>query len=410
MEHTYLKNDPILCTFVIFRRLLMFKKAQKTTRRCIVQSDDAHMFPWVLKKSLSFNPNQTRPSFNPGVEAFDQRLASFAHHITTFYSRSIRRETSRLHPFFFFTPLTWLQWQCEDFLCSSASMPDPTAENKQVLMWEREDRGRTSAVFLNRAAETEPKATPLHPVKREFEQCGTGNTMTVPQLSVVEQIFASHLLCAHFLKTLKETPLLFPRHFRPDASRSPGVSRRNLLRAPVCHLQPSISCLMAISLRKKIALLFEKRDRLWHHYLTILKYPNFTPRTVKRPYHSSQPSAACCWEACAAARSGLIHSSAAVIIFFCTSNLLTLIKNYLHLPSIILSILYCLSSIVSSVRKPSVYCFIDPLWTKGCLLSDLLNSERRVKRVDAPPCCSCTACGLFTHFIAQKLLSSLPAS
>lgn len=182
MEHTYLKNDPILCTFVIFRRLLMFKKTQKTTQRCIVQSDDAHMFPWVLKKSLSFNPNQTRPSFNPGVEAFDQRLASFAHHITTFYSRSIRRETSRLHPFFFFTPLTWLQWQCEDFLCSSASMPDPTAENKQVLMWEREDRGRTSAVFLNRAAETEPKATPLHPVKREFEQCGTGNTMTVPQL------------------------------------------------------------------------------------------------------------------------------------------------------------------------------------------------------------------------------------
>lgn len=104
MEHTYLKNDPILCTFVIFRRLLMFKKAQKTTRRCIVQSDDAHMFPWVLKKSLSFNPNQTRPSFNPGVEAFDQRLALFAHHITTFYSRSIRRETSRLHPFFFFLP------------------------------------------------------------------------------------------------------------------------------------------------------------------------------------------------------------------------------------------------------------------------------------------------------------------
>ena len=128
---------------------------------------------------------------------------------------------------------------------------------------------------------------------------------------------------------------------------------------------------------EKIVLLFEKRDRLWHHYLTILKYPNFTPRTVKRPYHSSQPSAACCWEACAAARSGLIHSSAVIIIIFCTSNLLTLIKNYLHLPSIILSILYCLSSIVSSVRKPSVYCFIDPLWTKGCLLSDLLNSERR---------------------------------
>lgn len=40
-------------------------------------------------------------------------------------------------------------------------MPDPTAENKQVLMWEREDRGRTSAEFLNRAAETEPKATPF---------------------------------------------------------------------------------------------------------------------------------------------------------------------------------------------------------------------------------------------------------
>lgn len=70
MEHTYLKNDPILCTFVIFRRLLMFKKTQKTTQRCIVQSDDAHMFPWVLKnRSLS---TQTKP--DPVLTQVSRRL------------------------------------------------------------------------------------------------------------------------------------------------------------------------------------------------------------------------------------------------------------------------------------------------------------------------------------------------
>ena len=140
------------------------QKTQKTTQRCIVQSDDAHMFPWVLKnRSLS---TQTKP--DPVLTQVSRRLINTApRSLITSRLFTLVRLDGKHHAFIhFFTSLTWLQWQCEDFLCSSVSMPDPTAENKQVLMWEWEDRGRTSAVFLNRAAETEPKATSLHPVKR----------------------------------------------------------------------------------------------------------------------------------------------------------------------------------------------------------------------------------------------------
>lgn len=96
-------------------------------------------------------------------------------------------------------------------------------------------------------------------------------------------------------------------------------------------------------------------------------------------------------------------------IFFSTSNLLILIETLgIYIWCIMLSVLHVLSfCCIASfpVKQPSVYCFIDLRWTKGCLVLELLNKGRmkgKKKRVDMPPCCSCTECWLFTHFIGAN--------
>ena len=223
---------------------------------------------------------------------------------------SIRRETSRVHLTLPLSP---------DSTHTVRVLPPCQCQTRLPGTNRIRDEGLP---LLNRAAETEPKATSLHPVilRKRFlledliRTMWDGNTMTVLQLRKVEQICTSHLLCAHFLKTSKtrccyfcvaSTWMLLVRlTFKmkpPRSSRVPLTAFNFLLNG---------------NFATKNRAAFEKRDRLWHHYLTILKYPNFTLQTVKQPYHSSQPSAACCWEACAAARSALIHSSAIIISIF----------------------------------------------------------------------------------------------
>lgn len=91
--------------------------------------------------------------------------------------------------------------------------------------------------------------------------------------------------------------------------------------------------------------------------------------------------------------------------YFFSSNLLTLIET-IYIWCIIFSILYtlsCCSMASPSVKKPSVYCFIDLHGTKGCLVSELLNRERRkTKWEDMLSCCFCTKRCLFTHFIGPN--------
>ena len=193
-----------------------------------------------------------------------------------------------------------------------------------------------------------------------------------------------------------------------SASLQPGCfwfawrSRWNLRGAPVCHLQPSISCLMAISPRKIAPLL--KRgigcDTITSPFWNI-------PISHCRPWNSLITAASPLPPAAGRPAPPLAPLSSTVqplLLVFFYIKFIDLNKK-LFTSSIYHIVLYCLSSTVSSVRKPLVYCFIDLLWTKGCLLSDLLKNKRREScRVVPAPYAAC-----FARFIAQELLNSPPA-
>lgn len=176
-------------------------------------------------------------------------------------------------------------------------------------------------------------------------------------------------------------------------------SRWNFHRSRMCYLHLSILCLMAISPQKSSG--SWKRDRFWHHYLTVLKYHNFTLRTMKQRYHTNQPSPS------AAVRFALLCPVSFIVQVLFYFKFIDLNGNcwfdvsyfpyyIFKLEFSLYSLFLCQEALRVLLYWPALNQRLPRLW--------LIEQEEKKKQKpgDMFPCCFCTECCLFTHFIGHN--------